>query len=199
MATLKPFRGLRPRKELAQKMACPPYDVVTTEEARDYAIGNPHCFFHISRPEIGSPQGDEHEAAAANLNRFHDKGWLVQDDNPFFYLYRQRMGGHTQTGIVAAASVAEYDSGLIKKHELTRPDKEDDRTRHIHALRANDEPVFLTYRANPQIDALIGELTEAPPEYDFVSEDKVAHTFWIVPPGRCQEIEAAFEKVPAFY
>ncbi|MGH8727203.1 MAG: DUF1015 domain-containing protein [Burkholderiales bacterium] len=199
MAALKPFRGLRPPKELAQQIASPPYDVVSTDEARAFAAGNPSCFFQVSRPEIGPLTGDEYETAARNLQRFHEERWMQRDEERTFYVYRQQISAHMQTGIVAAASVAEYDSGLIKKHELTRPDKEDDRARHIHALQANDEPVFLTYRADAEIDVLIAELTQTPPEYDFVSEDKVAHTFWIVPSGKSHEIEAAFEKVPTLY
>jgi uncharacterized protein (DUF1015 family) len=199
MATLKPFRGLRPSSEIAPKMACPPYDVVSTEEARRYAAGNSCCFFHISRPEIGPLHGSEHETAARNLQRFRDNGWLRQDDSPTLYIYRQNMGQHEQTGVVAAVSVDEYDRGLIKKHELTRPDKEDERTQHIAALSANDESVFLTYRAKRTIGALIAELTRAQPEYDFVTEDGVAHTFWVASPQSCDAIVDAFRTVAVLY
>ena len=199
MAMLKPFRGLRPTTEIAHKMACPPYDVVSTGEAREYASGNRYCFFHISRPEIGPLHGSAHETAARNLQRFREERWLRQDDSPMFYIYREKMHGHEQTGVVAAASVDEYDRGLIKKHELTRPDKEDDRTQHIAALRANDEPVFLTYRAKRAIDALVATLTKVSPEYDFVTEDGVAHTFWGVPSESCDTIADALRTIPALY
>src|SRR5262249_34743655 len=183
----------------------PPYDVVTTEEARAYAEGNPQCFFHISRPEIGLPRGtDEHseevyQLGQRNLEAFRSKKWLVQAPAPRFYLYRQRMGRHVQVGLVAAASVDEYDEGLIKKHERTRPDKEDDRTWHIEALGGNDEPVFLTYRAQPQIDELIAQLVEAAPEYDFVTEDEVGHTFWSVPLSQTANLIQLFREVPDLY
>ena len=205
MSDLKPFRGLRPPPELARKVACPPYDVVTTEEARAYAKGNPQSFFHISRPEIGLPRGtDEHseevyQLGKRNLEEFRSKKWLVQDAEPRFYLYMQRMGRHVQVGVVAAASIDEYDQGLIKKHERTRPDKEDDRTRHIEALGGNDEPVFLTYRAEPEIDELIARLIEALPEYDFVTEDEVGHTFWSVPPNQTANLIRLFREVPDLY
>lgn len=202
MADLKPFRGLRPPPELARKVACPPYDVVSTDEARAYARDNPQSFFHISRPEIDLPLGaDEHsdavyERGRTNLDAFRAHRWLVQDSEPRLYLYQQRMGTHAQIGLVAAASVDEYDRGLIKKHERTRPDKEDDRTRHLEALGGNDEPVFLTYPADERIDELVSELVEADPEYDFVSEDKIAHTLWLVPPPQTSNLLQAFRQVP---
>ena len=205
MSDLRPFRGLRPPPKLARKVASPPYDVVTTAEARAYAEGNPRCFFHISRPEISLPLGtDEHseevyQLGKRNLDAFQSKKWLVQDPEPRLYLYKQEMGHHTQVGVVATASVDEYDQGLIKKHERTRPDKEDDRTRHIEALGGNDEPVFLTYRTHPEIDALIGRLVEAAPEYDFVSEDQVDHTFWSVPPSQTANLIRLFREVPELY
>jgi uncharacterized protein (DUF1015 family) len=199
VAAIKPFRGLRPRRELAQKIACPPYDVVSTEEARACAAGNPYCFFHVSRPEVGPLHGDEYETAAYNLQRFCEQRWLERDDSPKFYIYRQKMRRHEQTGVVAATSTDEYERGLIKKHELTRPDKEDDRTRHIAALDANDEPVFLTYRASRKIDPLVDELTRAAPEYDFAARDGVVHTFWVAPPDKSGEIEHAFNEIPALY
>src|SRR5262249_45366721 len=148
---------------------------------------NPQSFFHISRPEIGLPRGaDEHsqevyQLGKRNLDAFQSKGWLVQDPEPRLYLYRQRMGRHVQVGVVATASIDEYDQGLIKKHERPRPEKEDDRTRHIEALGANDEPVFLTYRARREIDELIARLVQAAPDFDFVTEDEVGHAFWSVP------------------
>lgn len=205
MATVKPFRGMRPPAEMVKKLAAPPYDVVSTEEARAYAKGNDACFFHISRPEIEFPAGtDEHsdrvyQRALSNLRGFISREWLVQEKEPCFYLYRQKMGAHVQVGLVACASVDEYDRGLVKKHELTRTDKEDDRTRHIEVLGGNDEPVFLTYRADKAIDALVEEGTRGPPEYDFVTEDGIAHTFWVVKGALVSKLERAFEKVPALY
>ena len=161
MALLKPFRGLRPPKAKVLQVAAPPYDVVNSAEARGYAKGNPDSFFQVSRPEVGLGVGvDEHSDAvyargAQSLKDFIARGVLVRDAAAHFYIYRQRMGAHLQTGLVAAASVDEYDQGLIKKHELTREDKEDDRTRHIDALDANDEPVFLAYRAANSIDGFL--------------------------------------------
>ncbi|WP_223633145.1 DUF1015 domain-containing protein [Corallococcus sp. EGB] len=205
MADLQPFRGVRPVEALGQTLCTPPYDVVNTAEARAYAEGNPRSFFHVSRPEIGLPPGtDEHSDAVhaegrRNLERFISEGWLRQDDAPCFYLYRQRMGSHEQTGVVALARVADYDQGLIRKHELTRSDKEDDRTRHIDTLGGNDEPVFLTYRAVPSIGALMAEGTRARPQYDFTTEDGIGHTFWRVDGTLNARLTAAFHDVPMLY
>ena len=205
MSMLRPFRGLRPPRELVQQVACPPYDVVSREEAHAYAQGNPHCFFHVSRPEIDLPPSvDEHAGEVyalgrKNLRDFEQRGWLRRDAEASFYAYRQRMGAHVQLGLVVAASVGEYNRGLIKKHELTRADKEDDRTRHIEELGGNDEPVFLTYRAREEIDALMREAVAGPPEYDFTSEDGIAHTFWVIRGDLNRRIASAFERVPALY
>jgi len=205
MALIKPFRALRPPPELASRIASPPYDVVSAAEARDYTRGNPQCFFRISRPEVDlAPDVDEHSdevhrKGGENLREFVARAWLVRDPAPGFYVYRQRLGDHVQTGFVAATSVQEYDQGLIRKHELTRPDKEDDRTRHIVALEANDEPVFLAYRSRPEIDALLERATARAPEVDFVADDGVAHTFWVVPAEWTREIESAFLAVPVLY
>lgn len=205
MAHLQPFRGVRPPAELAPRVACLPYDVVNTEEARTYASGNEMCFFHVSRPEIDlPPSADEHAAEVyalgkRNLDQFREKGWLAQDADATFYVYRQKMGSHVQVGLVAAASVDEYDKGLIKKHELTRADKEDDRTRHIDALGGNDEPVFLTYRAAPDVDAIVAEVTRAKPEYDFASEDGIGHTLWKVKGEANARLPNAFASIPFLY
>ncbi len=205
MALLKPFKGLRPPRELAQKLAAPPYDVVSTDEARAYAKGNETSFFHISRPEIDlAPDVDEHSEAVyqrglVNLHAFISKGWLRRDPDATFYVYRQKMGSHVQVGLVAGASVEEYDSGQIKKHELTRADKEDDRTRHVEVLGGNDEPVFLTYRSDKRIDALVAEVMRATPEYDFVTEDGIAHTFWTVQGTANRKVAEAFKAVPHLY
>jgi uncharacterized protein (DUF1015 family) len=205
MALLEPFRGVRPPASLAARLACLPYDVVNTEEARAYAKDDEACFFHVSRPEIDLPPGaDEHSEAvyalgAKNLARFREKGWLVPDAEASFYLYRQRMGSHVQVGVVGAASVEAYERGQIKKHELTRPDKEDDRTRHIDALGGNDEPVFLTHRADDRIDALVGELLKSNPVYDFTAEDGIGHTFWTVRGEANRKLAEAFASVPVLY
>src|SRR5215470_9323876 len=205
MRLLAPFRALRPPPDLAPDIASPPYDVVSSSEARAMASGNPRSFFRISRPEVDlSPDVDEHSdpvhaKGRQALDEFRRNGWLVLDDGPRFSLYRQRMGEHVQTGLVACASVDAYVRGDIKKHERTRPDKEDDRTRHIDALGGNDEPVFLTYPADERIDELVSELVEADPEYDFVSEDQIAHTFWLVPPPPTNDLLQAFRQVPALY
>ncbi|MBL8956910.1 MAG: DUF1015 domain-containing protein [Myxococcaceae bacterium] len=205
MALLKPFRGARPSKSKAQAVAAPPYDVVSSAEARAYAAGKPDCFFRVSRPEVDLPADvDEHADAVyakgrENLELFLKNGTLKVDAEPHFYVYRQRMGDHAQVGLVAAASVEEYDQSRIKKHELTRADKEDDRTRHIDELGANDEPVFLTYRARPDIDALIKQITDGAPEYDFTTDDGIGHTFWVAAPSSNGPIAAAFAQVKALY
>jgi len=198
MATLLPFRALRPPAGRALAVAAPPYDVINTDEARALARGNPDSFLHVSRPEIDlAPGTDEHAEevytqgarALADLRR---RGVLLQDATPHFYVYAQRMGEHRQTGLVGCAAVADYLSGAIKKHENTRPEKEDDRTRHIDALSAHDAPVFLIYRAVREIDAQIEAVKRAPPEYDLTTADGVEHKLWAAPPG----INAVF---PALY
>ena len=205
MATLTPFRALRPPATRAARVASPPYDVVSTREARDLAVGNPDSFLRVSRPEIDLPPGtDEHSdpvyaKGAENLAAFVRRGVLVQDPAPRFYVYAQRMGKHRQTGLVACASVDEYDRDVIKKHEKTRADKEDDRVRHIDALSAHDEPVFLTYRAVGEIDRAIDDVKRGTPEVDLVTPDGVAHQLWVVPPEAGARIEALFRAVPALY
>lgn len=202
---LKPFRALRPPKELASRIACPPYDVMNTEEARAYAAGNEQCFFHVSRPEIDLPRGsDEHaehvyELGRNNLQKFLRQGWLRREPELSYYVYRQQLSGHSQVGVVAQASVEAYDRGSIKRHELTRPDKETDRTRHISALEANDEPVFLTYRAQTAVDARVEKIMRTPPEYDFVAQDGGAHTLWVVPSAERAELEAALSRILVYY
>jgi uncharacterized protein (DUF1015 family) len=205
MATLSPFRALRPPAALAGRVASPPYDVVSTKEARALAAGNPDSFLRVSRPEIDLPEGtDEHADAvyakgAENLAELRRRGVLVQDPAPRLYVYAQRMGGHRQTGLVACASVEEYDRDVIKKHERTRADKEDDRVRHVDTLAAHDEPVFLTYRAVPEIDRAVEEVKRGAPEYDLVTPDGVGHQLWVVPPDAGARIEALFRSVPALY
>jgi uncharacterized protein (DUF1015 family) len=205
MPLLAPFRALRPPAELAPTIASPPYDVVSSAEARAMASGNPRSFFRISRPEVDlPPEVDEHSdpvhaKGRQALDEFRRNGWLVLDDGPRFSLYRQRMGQHVQTGLVACASVDAYVRGDIKRHELTRPDKEDDRTRHIDALGANDEPVFLAYRARPSVDAVLRRSAERSPDVRFTSADGVEHTVWVLPPSENAAIERALAEVNSLY
>lgn len=205
MATISPFRALRPPPALAAQVASPPYDVVSTKEARELAHGNADSFLHVSRPEIDLPEGiDEHADAVYakgrdNLAELVRRGVLVADPDARLYVYAQRMGEHRQTGLVACAAVDEYDTDLIKKHEKTRPDKEDDRTRHIDTLSAHDEPVFLTYRAVAAIDCAIEEVKRTAPAYDLVTPDGVGHQLWVVPAVSGEAIAALFRSVPALY
>ncbi len=206
MAILKPFPALRPTPSSARAICALPYDVVNTEEARAAAEGNPLSFFRVSRPEIELPPGVDpygdavYAHGAANLRKLIEAGRLFQDTKPCYYLYRQVMGHHSQTGVVAVASCDEYDRGLVKKHELTRPDKEDDRTRHINILHSQTGPVFLTYRATPEVDQLVHRLTAAEPEVDFVADDDVRHTAWVVSDDEhIRALAAAFRAVPALY
>jgi uncharacterized protein (DUF1015 family) len=205
MAIIRPFRALRPAPGAAVRVAAPPYDVVSTAEARELAAGNPDSYLHVSRPEIDLPAGtDEHAdevyaQGKTNLEAFLARGVLRQDASPRLYVYAQRMGSHRQTGLVACASVDEYDQDLIKKHEKTRADKEDDRTRHIDVLGAHDEPVFLTYRAERAIDAEIDAVKRAAPEYDLTTADGVHHQLWVVPEDVGARVEALFRAVPALY
>ncbi len=186
MAFIKPFRAVRPRRDLAEKVASLPYDVMSVAEARVMAEGNPHSFLHITRPEIDLPLGtDSHddpvyERGRENLDAFIRDGILFQDEGECYYIYRQRMGELLQTGLVTCTSVDDYRNGIIKKHELTRADKEEDRVRHIDYLDANDEPVFYTYRHNPDLSALIARLAEETPEYDFTTNDGVEHQLWVI-------------------
>ena len=186
MATLKPFSALRPKAELAAKICELPYDVMSSDEARDLAKSNPFSFLHVSKPEIDlEPSADVYSDAvyakgAENFRLLQEQGALVQDAQPCMYLYRQVMGSHAQTGLVAVASVSEYDNGIIKKHELTRPAKEDDRVRHIEALNSQTGPVFLTYRASAELDALTERLTSNDPAIDLTSDDRVKHTAWVI-------------------
>jgi uncharacterized protein (DUF1015 family) len=186
MAIVKPFKGLRPPVNIADKVAALPYDVMNTDEAREMASGNNYSFLHISRPEIDLPvEVDIHaepvyKKGQENLAAFISNGCLVQDPAEYYYVYRQKMGAVVQTGLVACAAVDDYQSGVIKKHELTRADKEEDRVKHIDYLDANDEPVFYTFRHNQIMSTLINSATSGTPEYDFATDDGVAHTLWVV-------------------
>jgi uncharacterized protein (DUF1015 family) len=205
MSDVRPFRALRPRPELAARVASPPYDVISSEEARKMAEGNEISFLHVNKPEIDLPREVDlyddrvYATGARNLRRFMGAGIFVREKEPCFYVYQQRMGDHVQAGMVVAASCQEYADGLIKRHELTRKDKEDDRTRHTHELNANAGPVFLTYRKSADIDAILEAVRKGSPIYDFVASDRIAHTVWIVPAEQAEEVRAAFGRVPALY
>ena len=204
MATIRPFNALRPAADHAAEVAAVPYDVVNTKEARALASGNPWSFLHVSRPEIDLPDGtpiysDEVYARAAdNFAKLKRECPLQSEETPSLYLYRLIMGEHEQIGVVACCSVEEYDATIIRKHERTRRDKEDDRTRHILVLRAQTGPVFLTYRAQEKIDSLVAEaLQNNPPLYDFVANDDIRHTIWRVP--TYDPLVTAFAGVPYLY
>ena len=203
MASVRPFRALRPAPEHAEHVASVPYDVVSTAEARELAEGNPRSFLHVVRPEIDLPEGtDEHDDAvyekgAENLRALADSDAFVREDVPALYVYRLVMTGRSQTGVVGLVSVAEYDNDQILKHEDTRPDKEDDRTRHIVTQRAHAEPVMLTYRGVAEIDDLVAETMAGDPLYDFRAKDYVEHTVWRVADPAA--FAAAFADVDALY
>lgn len=204
MAIIRPFNALRPQQERAAQVASVPYDVVNIEEARALAAGNPWSFLHVSRPEIDLPDdtfvySDEVYAKAhKNFEKLTSKCPLEVEETPSLYLYRLIMGRYEQIGIVACCSVEEYDRNIIRKHERTRPDKEDDRTRHILVLRAQTGPVFLTYRARSEIDSLVKDaLDRNPPLYDFVANDDIRHTIWRVP--NYHPLVEAFAGVPHLY
>ena len=186
MSLIKPFRGLRPVPEHASDVVAPPYDVLNTSEARERAKGHPLSFLHISKPEIDLPEGTDPYAAevyakgAENLQRLIDDKVLMRDDKSCYYVYRLVMGTHQQTGLVVTASVADYDTNRIRKHEFTRPDKEDDRVRQIDALNAQTGPVFLTYRNNAVVEAITDKVTKTIPLYDLTADDGVKHTVWLV-------------------
>ncbi len=206
MATLKPFAALRPKPELAAQICELPYDVMSSDEARQMAAGNPLSFLHVSKPEIDLAPGTDTYAPEVfakgkeNFQKLISQGALKQDDKPSFYLYRQVMGKHSQVGLVAAASCEEYLNGIIKKHEFTRPDKEDDRVRHIEALDSQTGPVFLTYRATPALDEYVARKISEAPAVDFTGKDGVRHTSWTVSDAEgIQFIEAQFAAIPFLY
>ncbi|MDH5180091.1 MAG: DUF1015 family protein [Gammaproteobacteria bacterium] len=186
MSLIRPFAGLRPKPDYAAAVVAPPYDVLNTAEARAMAAGRPYSFLHISKPEIDLPEGTDpyspqvYAKAKENLDSMLQQQILFQDDQPCYYLYRLIMGEHVQTGLVAAASVPDYDTNRIRKHEFTRPDKEDDRVNQIDALNAQTGPVFLTYRHDNRIDALVQQVCAGQPEYDLTAADGIRHTIWVV-------------------
>ena len=208
MAILKPFKGYRPIQEIAEKLAALPYDVMNTNEAIAMADGNPYSLLHITRSEIDCPIGidvhakDVYDKAVENYSLFKEKKWLVQDETPKFYIYAQTMDGRTQYGIVGAASVDDYLNGIIKKHELTRPDKEEDRMIHVRINNANIEPVFFTYPAVNEIDAIVEKIVKnQSATYDFVSNDGFGHHFWVINEDAINmKLEQLFkDKVPFTY
>jgi uncharacterized protein (DUF1015 family) len=206
MATIKPFTALRPKPELAARICELPYDVMSSEEARQIAADNPLSFLHVSKPEIDlapstNPYAPEvYAKGKESFQRLIDNRALTQDPQPAFYLYRQVMGQHSQVGLVAAASCEEYLKGVIKKHELTRPDKEDDRVRHMEALNSQTGPVFLVYRANAAIEDFVAKAIAAPPSVDFTATDGVRHSAWVISDNRdIRFIEAEFQQIPFLY
>ncbi len=186
MSLIRPFRGLRPKIEFAEDVVAPPYDVLNTEEARERAAGRPHSFLHISKPEIDLPVGTDpfdpsvYAKGAENLNKLIAEQILIREDKPVYYAYRLDMNGHQQSGLVAVASVKDYDSNRIRKHEYTRPEKEDDRVKQIDALNAQTGPVFLTYRHDQTVDGVVNKVMQQAPLYDLTADDGVQHTIWII-------------------
>lgn len=207
MAIVKPFKGIRPPKEYVEQVESRPYDVLNSEEARKEAEGNEKSLYHIIKPEIDFPVGtDEHDPrvyakAAENFQKFQDKGWLVQDKKENYYIYAQTMNGKTQYGLVVCAYVDDYLNGVIKKHELTRRDKEEDRMKHVRVNNANIEPVFFAYPDNAALDAIVARYTAQEPVYDFIAPiDGFGHKFWIIDKeDDIQAITKAFAAMPALY
>ena len=206
MAVIKPFKGVRPPQELVEQVASRPYDVLNSEEARAEAEGNEKSLYHIIKPEIDFPVGtDEHEEkvynkAVENFNMFQDKGWLVQDNKENYYVYAQTMNGKTQYGLCVGAYVDDYMTGKIKKHELTRRDKEEDRMKHVRVNNANIEPVFFAYPHIDEIDQMVAKVTSAPAIYDFVAPDGFGHHFWVIDDeSMIARITEIFADMPAFY
>ena|SRR5688572_3868992 len=205
MSAIFPFAALRPTPQAAEAVASVPYDVVSSSEARELAAGNPLSFLHVSRPEIDMDAGaDPHsdaayQQAAKAFAALKSQAPLVVEEIPSFYVYRLRMGNHVQAGVAACFSIDEYDRDLIKKHEKTRPDKEDDRTRHMLAIGAQTGPVFLTYRASKDVDGIVRRVVASKPLFDFTAPDDVRHEVWQVPASENQVIVDAFAKIEAHY
>ncbi len=206
MAKVKPFKGVRPPRHLVEEVASRPYDVLNSEEARKEAEGNEKSLYHIIKPEIDFEPGfDEHhpdvyDKAVENFMNFQDKGWLVQDEKENYYIYAQTMDGRTQYGFVVGAWVDDYMNGRIKKHELTRRDKEEDRMKHVRCNNANIEPVFFAFPDNDKLEEIISEVTKGEPEYDFIAPDGFGHTFWVIDDdATIDTITKEFEKIPNLY
>lgn len=205
MARIEPFKGIRPPKNLALAVAAPPYDVLNSQEAKVLSEGNPYSFLHISKPEIDLPEDVDHysdavyEKGIETFKRFMNEKILVQDMTRNFYLYKQIWGDHVQVGLVAGSSCQDYQDGIIKKHELTREDKEKDRTRHVNDLNANTEPVFLTFKQRDSIDALFEKAMQKEPEYDFTKDD-VRNIFYVIDePEMVEAIKEEFRKIDYVY
>ncbi len=207
MAKIRPFKGIRPPKELVEKVECRPYDVLSSEEARAEAGDNEMSLYHIIKPEINFPEGTSeydprvYESAAEQFSKFQDRGWLRQDAADCYYIYAQTMNGKTQYGLVVCANVDDYLNGVIKKHELTRRDKEEDRMKHVRVNNANIEPVFFAYPDNSTLDALIMRYAATQPEYDFIAPiDGFRHQFWVINDASdIAVITAEFAKMPSLY
>ena len=206
MAKVIPFKGVRPPKELVEEVASRPYDVLNSEEARKEAEGNEKSLYHIIKPEIDFEPGfDEHDPrvydkAVENFRKFQEKGWLVQDEKENYYIYAQTMDGRTQYGFVVGAWVPDYMEGRIKKHELTRRDKEEDRMKHVRCNNANIEPVFFAFPDNEKLEEVIRKVTAGTPEYDFVAPDGFGHTLWVIDDDdTIKTITEEFAKIPNLY
>jgi len=207
MATIKPFKGVRPPKQFVEEVESRPYDVLSSDEARAEAKGNEKSLYHIIKPEINFPEGtDEHdprvyEVAAQQFKKFQDEGWLVQDSKEYYYVYAQTMNGKIQYGLVVGAYVPDYLNGIIKKHELTRKDKEEDRMKHVRVSDANIEPVFFAYPDDKVIDDIVAKYTVEKPEYDFVAPiDGFRHQLWIIKnDSDIATITKQFEAMPSLY
>ncbi|MDR1729330.1 MAG: DUF1015 domain-containing protein [Prevotellaceae bacterium] len=206
MAIIKPFRGIRPPQALVEQVASRPYDVLNSQEARQEATGNEKSLYHIIKPEIDFPEGtDEHDEkvyqkAVENFNAFQQNGWLVQDNKDHYYVYAQTMNGRTQYGLVVCANVEDYMMGNIKKHELTRRDKEEDRMKHVRVNNANIEPVFFAYPHNDELDGIVSRITSGKPEYDFVAPDGFGHHFWVIENQKdIDRITEIFKGIPYLY
>ena len=206
MAKIKPFRGIRPPRELVEEVASRPYDVLNSEEARAEAAGNEKSLYHLIKPEINfAPGTNEHDPkvydkAVEQFNLFQEKGWLVQDDTEKYYVYAQTMNGRTQYGLVVCANVEDYLNGVIKKHELTRRDKEEDRMKHVRINNANIEPVFFAYPDNAELDAIVAETVKGKPEYDFTAPDGFGHHFWLInDDNTIKRITELFAAIPYLY
>lgn len=206
MAILKPFKGIRPTQEMVKRVACRPYDVLDEKEARIEANGDPYSFYHVIKPEIDFPDGynvyapEIYEKGKANFEKMKADGVFKQDATDCYYIYSQTMNGRTQYGIVGCAAVDDYMNDVIKKHELTRPDKEEDRKNHVRVGNMNAEPVFFAYPNVPALDVIVNEVVKAKPAYDIVTDDGIGHTFWVVSDAATvQQITDHFAKIPATY
>lgn len=206
MAIIKPFRGVRPPKDLVHKVSSRPYDVLSSKEALNEADGNEKSLYRIIKPEIEFPENmDEYRAevyskAAENFKKFQQEGWLLQDQQECYYVYAQTMHKRTQYGLVVCSHVKDYQTGVIKKHELTRRDKEEDRMKHVRVNNANIEPVFYTYRDVEELDMIVKKISSATPDYNFISDDEIGHQFWVVNDEQTiEKITTLFSNIPYLY